>query len=126
MWSMKDLLSEASEIDEPKVFTLPSPVYHWAGWDGHTGGVTAIHLDSWGLVAVNACKHQVIIFLSLTFFEFNPYFSISLHISYTVCNIYFQRSEISLDPLFRPCMSNICSNIIMYAIPVIWVARSLR
>ena len=74
MWSMKDLLSEASEIDEPKVFTLPSPVYHWAGWDGHTGGVTAIHLDSWGLVAVNACKHQVIIFLSLTVFEFNPNF----------------------------------------------------
>ena len=59
---MKDLLSEDSEIDEPKVFTLPSPVYHWAGWDGHTGGVTAIHLDSWGLVAVNACKHQVIFF----------------------------------------------------------------
>ncbi len=34
-------------------------MYHWAGWDGHTGGVTAIHLDSWGLVAVNACTHQV-------------------------------------------------------------------
>ena len=60
VWNMKDLLSEDTEIDEPKVFTLPSPVYHWAGWDGHTGGVTAIHLDSWGLVAVNACKHQVI------------------------------------------------------------------
>ncbi len=42
-----------------RVFTLPAPVYHWAGWDGHTGGVTDIHLDSWSLIAVNACKHQV-------------------------------------------------------------------
>jgi hypothetical protein len=47
--------------NELSVFILPSPVYHWAGWDGHTGGVTAIHLDSWGLVAVNACKHQVLL-----------------------------------------------------------------
>jgi hypothetical protein len=59
VWSMKDLLDNVEGHEEPKVFTLPSPVYHWAGWDGHTGGVTAIHLDSWGLVAVNACKHQV-------------------------------------------------------------------
>lgn len=59
VWSMKDLLGDSDGHDEAKVFTLPSPVYHWAGWDGHTGGVTAIHLDSWGLVAVNACKHQV-------------------------------------------------------------------
>ena len=56
---MKDLLDDGEGHDEAKVFTLPSPVYHWAGWDGHTGGVTTIQLDSWGLVAVNACKHQV-------------------------------------------------------------------
>jgi hypothetical protein len=62
---LKDDDDHNASIDsrnELNVFILPSPVYHWAGWDGHTGGVTAIHLDSWGLVAVNACKHQVLIF----------------------------------------------------------------
>jgi hypothetical protein len=55
------LKASTDSRNELNVFILPSPVYHWAGWDGHTGGVTAIHLDSWGLVAVNACKHQVLL-----------------------------------------------------------------
>ena len=54
---MNDLLNESDE--EARVFSLPAPVYHWAGWDGHTGGVTDMHIDSWTLIAVNACKHQV-------------------------------------------------------------------
>ena len=64
VWSFSDLLHDGE--DEARVFSLPSPVYHWAGWDGHIGGVVDFHLDSWGLVAVNACKHQVKNLRSLT------------------------------------------------------------
>jgi len=64
VWSLQDLLESCDPqgeayADDSFVFTLSSPVYHWSGWDGHTGGVTEIHLDSWSLIAVNACKHQV-------------------------------------------------------------------
>jgi len=41
------------------VTNLPSPFYHLTGWDGHTGGVTGIHLDAFTLIAVNSCVHQV-------------------------------------------------------------------
>jgi len=44
---------------QPKVTSLPAPFYHLTGWDGHTGGVTGIHLDAFQLIAVNSCVHQV-------------------------------------------------------------------
>jgi hypothetical protein len=64
VWSLEELLDGTdvqgeTNRDDSSVFTLSSPVYHWSGWDGHTGGVTEVHLDSWSLIAVNACKHQV-------------------------------------------------------------------
>ena len=36
-----------------------APTYHWGGWDGHIGGVNCLHLDTFGLVASNACRHQI-------------------------------------------------------------------
>ena len=38
---------------------LKAPTYHWGGWDGHIGGVNCLHLDTFGLVASNACRHQI-------------------------------------------------------------------
>ena len=55
-----DLLDQ--ECVEEKLlpmWTLPAPTYHWASWDGHTGGVNCLHIDSFGLVASNACRHRV-------------------------------------------------------------------
>lgn len=61
LWSMEELIGEERMEDEDNltVWSLPAPVYHWAGWDCHTGGVSSIHIDTLGVIAVNACRHQV-------------------------------------------------------------------
>ena len=48
MWKMSELLS--SDISEDEV---------WDSWDGHTGEVNNIHIDSQGMISSNACTHQV-------------------------------------------------------------------
>ncbi len=58
IFSMEEVLGGVPE-SELTVTKLPAPFYHWTGWDGHTGGVTALHVDSFQLVAVNSCVHQV-------------------------------------------------------------------
>ncbi len=50
---------EDEEDRELSVTRVPAPFYHWTGWDGHTGGVTSLHVDEFQLVAANSCVHQV-------------------------------------------------------------------
>ena len=57
LWSMTEILDETNK--EPELWTLPAPVYHWDSWDCHTGGVNCLHIDSLGLMASNACQHQL-------------------------------------------------------------------
>ena len=59
LWSMDELVNHEIAESELSVTTVPAPFYHWTGWDGHTGGVTALHVDRYQLIAVNACVHQV-------------------------------------------------------------------
>ena len=59
MWDMKEILNPDVEEDNLQVTKLPAPCYHWRSADGHTGGVHALHLDKYQLLAVNACVHQV-------------------------------------------------------------------
>jgi hypothetical protein len=59
IWSMNEILDEVIHEEELTVWTVPAPTYHWGSWDGHTGGVNCIHIDSLGLIASNACRHQV-------------------------------------------------------------------
>ena len=55
-----DEKKEDEEDDrELSVTRVPAPFYHWTGWDGHTGGVTSLHVDEFQLVAANSCVHQV-------------------------------------------------------------------
>ncbi len=58
-FAMREVLDDDVAGDELAVTKVPAPFYHWTGWDGHTGGVTALHVDSYQLVAVNSCVHQV-------------------------------------------------------------------
>ena len=59
MWKMSELLSSDISEDDLSIWTIPAPTYHWGSWDGHTGGVNNIHIDSLGMIASNACTHQV-------------------------------------------------------------------
>ncbi len=56
--SMSEVLAGVAESDM-SVTKVPAPFYHRTGWDGHTGGVSALHVDAFQLVAVNSCVHQV-------------------------------------------------------------------
>ncbi len=58
VFPMEEVLGGVHDPDL-SVTKIPAPFYHWTGWDGHTGGVTALHVDSFQLVAVNSCVHQV-------------------------------------------------------------------
>ena len=57
LWSMDEILDETKE--KPELWTLPAPVYHWDSWDCHPGGVNCLPIDSLGLMASNACQHQL-------------------------------------------------------------------
>lgn len=59
IWSMSDLLNGDQEEELLPMWTIPAPIYHWGSWDGHIGGVNCLHLDAFGLVASNACKHHL-------------------------------------------------------------------
>ena len=58
-WDMNEILDENVIEEDLEVTKLPAPTYHWMGWDGHTGGVHAIHLDKFQIIAANSCIHQV-------------------------------------------------------------------
>ena len=38
---------------------LDTPRYHRGGFEGHTGGVGAVHVDAHTLIAATTCAHQV-------------------------------------------------------------------
>ena len=59
MWKMPEILSNCTTEDQLTFWTIPAPIYHWGSWDGHTGGVNCLHIDSFGMIASNACTHQV-------------------------------------------------------------------
>lgn len=60
VWRMDDVLhSPAGAEGDLPVASLPAPSYHWLGYDGHTGGVSSLHVDRYQLIAANSCVHQI-------------------------------------------------------------------
>ena len=52
-------MDPSKDWDDLTVTVLDPPKYHRRGFEGHTGGVSALHVDAHSLVVATTCAHQV-------------------------------------------------------------------